>query len=653
MGVASDIVIIVVAALIGALIAQRVRQPLILGYILAGIVVGPYTGGITVGDVHEIELLAEIGVALLLFGLGLEFSLSELKSVRNIALFGTPLQIVLTIGFGFYLGKYLGWSFVSALWLGSLISLSSTMVTLKTLMNRGLIGTLSSRVMIGMLIVQDLAVIPMMIILPQLSNPKLGLPLLGIAVVKSVIFLAVMLYLGRKFLPWLLARVARWNSRELFILSITAIGLGIGYATYLFGLSFAFGAFIAGMVLSESDYGHQALSDIVPLRDIFGLLFFTSIGMLIDPAFLLANWGKILSLVLVIAVFKGSIFSVLALLFGYINIVPLAVGLGLFQVGEFAFVLARVGLETQAIDKNMYSLVLAVSVLSMVLTPFASALAPPLYALKKRLFKYGPLQTENLPHSGLNDHVIIAGGGRVGQHIAHILTKLKLPFVIIELNHQRMLECKAAKFPVIFGDMSQSTVLELSKVQSAGLLLITTPSAVISQSIVKQALRLKPDLHIIARSDGVNQTRALYESGVYVAVLPEMEAGLEIARQALLHLEIPAAVIQQYTDAVRRQLYAPIYESASDYHLLAKLDNIKNMLEISWVTLPPESPLINQSIKDAAIRTTTGTSIVGILHEKTFLSNPKADYAFQEGDLVAIVGNQQERHAFKERAGVC
>jgi monovalent cation:H+ antiporter-2, CPA2 family len=653
MGVASDIVIIVVAALIGALIAQKVKQPLILGYILAGIVVGPYTGGITVGDVHEIELLAEIGVALLLFALGLEFSLSELKSVRNIALFGTPVQILLTIGFGFYLGKYLGWSFVSALWLGSLISLSSTMVTLKTLMNRGLIGTLSSRVMIGMLIVQDLAVIPMMIILPQLSNPKLGLPLLGIAIIKSFIFLVVMLYLGRKFLPWLLARVARWNSRELFILSITAIGLGIGYATYLFGLSFAFGAFIAGMVLSESDYGHQALSDIVPLRDIFGLLFFTSIGMLIDPAFLLANWGKIVSLVLVIAVFKGSIFSVLALLFGYINIVPIAVGLGLFQVGEFAFVLARVGLETQAIDKNMYSLVLAVSVLSMVFTPFASALAPPLYALKKRLFKYEPVQTENLPHSGLNNHVVIAGGGRVGQHIAHILTQLKLPFVVIELNHQRMLECKTAKFPVIFGDMSQSTVLELSKVQSARLLLITTPSVVISQSIVQQAFRLKPGLHIIARAEGVDQTRALYKSGVYMAVLPEMEAGLEIARQALLHLEIPVAVIQQYTDAVRQQLYAPIYESKSDYHLLARLDNIKNMLEISWVTLPSGSPLVSQSIKDAAVRTKTGASIVGIIHEKTFLSNPKADYLFQEGDLVAVVGNQQERNAFKKTAGVC
>ncbi|MBU1397743.1 MAG: cation:proton antiporter [Proteobacteria bacterium] len=652
MGVAADIVIIVVAALIGALIAQKIKQPLILGYIFAGIVVGPYTGGVTIGDIHEIELLAEIGVALLLFALGLEFSISELKPVRKIALFGTPVQILLTIGIGFYLGKYFGWSSASALWFGALISLSSTMVTLKTLMSRGLVGTLSSRVMIGMLIVQDLAVIPMMIILPQLSNPKAGLPLLAIAVIKSVIFLVLMLFFGRKLLPWLLAHVARWNSRELFLLSITAIGLGIGYATYLFGLSFAFGAFVAGMVLSESDYGHQALSDIVPLRDIFGLLFFTSVGMLLDPAFLFENWSKILFLVLVIAVFKGSIFSLLAMLFGYINIVPIAVGLGLFQVGEFAFVLARVGLETQSIDQNMYSLVLAISVLSMVLTPFASSMAPLLYKLKKRLFKYEPLLTENIPHYGLKDHVVIAGGGRVGQHIAQILTQLNLPFVIIELNHQRMLECKTSNYPVIYGDMSQPTALDISKVQEARLLLITTPSVVTSQSIVKQAHLLKPALHIIVRAEGVEQSRALYESGVYMAVLPEMEAGLEIARQALLHLEIPVAVIQEYTDAVRQQLYAPIYQSNHDHQLLAKLNNIKNMLEISWVTLTHGSPLISKSIKDAAVRTKTGASIVGIIHEKVFFPNPKTDYSFREGDLVAVVGNQQERNNFKKLAGV-
>ncbi|MCI5209386.1 MAG: portal protein, partial [Candidatus Electrothrix sp. ATG2] len=480
MGVAADIVIIVVAALIGALIAQRVKQPLILGYIVAGIVVGPNTGGVTVGDIHEIELLAEIGVALLLFALGLEFSIGELRPVRNIALLGTPIQILLTIAFGFVLGRYLGFSLAHAIWFGALISLSSTMVTLKTLMSRGLLGTLSSKVMIGMLIIQDLAIIPMMIILPQLSNPEAGLPILAIAIVKSVVFLVLMFYFGRKLLPWLMEHVAQWNSRELFILSITAIGLGIGYATYLFGLSFAFGAFVAGMVLSESDYGHQALSDIIPLRDIFGLLFFTSVGMLLDPVYLFKNWFIILSLCLGIALFKGVIFSTLAVLFRYGNIVPIAVGFGLFQVGEFSFVLARLGLETKSIDQDMYSLVLAVSVLSMVLTPFASALTAPLYKIKKRRFQREPLQTENIPHSGLESHIVIAGGGRVGQHIAQVLMQLSIPFVIIEVNHQRMLECKAAKYPVIYGDISHSTVFELAKVDAAKLLLITTPDVTTS-----------------------------------------------------------------------------------------------------------------------------------------------------------------------------
>ncbi|MEW6220073.1 MAG: cation:proton antiporter [Thermodesulfobacteriota bacterium] len=651
MGVAADIVIIVVAALLGALLAQRLRQPLILGYILAGIVVGPHTGGVTVGDIHEIELLAEIGVALLLFALGLEFSLNELKPVRAIALFGTPVQILLTMGLGYGLGRYLGWPAASALWLGAMISLSSTMVTLKTLMSRGLMGTLSSRVMIGMLVVQDLAVVPMMIILPQLSSPEVDLSLMAIAVVKSALFLVLMLVLGRRILPWLLGQVAQWGSRELFILAVTAIGLGVGYATYLFGLSFAFGAFAAGMVLSESDYGHQALSDIIPLRDIFGLLFFTSVGMLLDPVFLFENGRRILALVLVIAIGKGSVFSVLARLFGYVNIIPIAVGVGLFQVGEFAFVLARVGLEAGALGQDMYSLVLAVSVSSMVLTPFASALAAPLYALRKRLFKQEPLQTVNIPSSGLQDHVVIAGGGRVGQHIAQVLTRLSVPFVIIELSHQRLVECKNAGFPVIYGDMIQATVIDVSQIHAARLLLVTTPSLVVSQSIVQQVHRVRPELHIIARATAADQARILYESGVYMAVLPEMEAGLEIARQALVHLDIPAAVIQQYTDAVRQEIYAPIYESSPDDHLLAKLDNIRNMLEITWVTLAAGSPLVSSSIKEAAVRTRTGASVVAIIHGRQFQANPGAEYLFQDGDLVAVVGNQQERNAFKRLAG--
>ncbi|MCE5212378.1 MAG: cation:proton antiporter, partial [Deltaproteobacteria bacterium] len=280
MGLAGDIVIIVMAALVGGLIAQALKQPLILGYILAGVAVGPYTGGVTVSDIHNVEKLAEIGVALLLFALGLEFSLRELKPVRAIALLGTPLQIILTTLYGFFIGQFFGWSWTSSVWFGALISLSSTMVIIKTLEKQGMMGTLSSRVMIGVLIVQDLAVVPMLIILPQLNNVQNGVSILLIAALKAAVFLLVVILIGTKIIPRLMRYIANWNSRELFLIATTAIGLGIGYGTYLFGLSFAFGAFVAGMLLSESDYGYQALSDIIPLRDVFSLLFFTSIGML-------------------------------------------------------------------------------------------------------------------------------------------------------------------------------------------------------------------------------------------------------------------------------------------------------------------------------------------------------------------------------------
>src|SRR3712207_3333420 len=300
MGIAADIAIIVVAALFGGFLAQRLNQPLILGYIVAGILVGPYTGGVTVTEIHDIELLAEIGVALLLFALGIEFSLKKLQRVRRIALLGTPIQLLLTMLVGYGIGQLLGWSPYESLWFGAMIALSSTMVILKTLMAQGTLDTLPGRIMLGMLIVQDFAVVPMMIILPELNNLERGLPILGWAVLRAALFLLAMIYGGTRLIPALLKRVAAWNSRELFLISVMALGLGIGYASYLVGLSFAFGAFVAGMVLSESEYSHQALSDVIPLRDIFGMLFFVSVGMLLDPAFLAANVLTVLLLVILV-----------------------------------------------------------------------------------------------------------------------------------------------------------------------------------------------------------------------------------------------------------------------------------------------------------------------------------------------------------------
>ncbi len=647
MGIAGDIVIIVLASLIGGLFAQKLKQPLILGYIFAGMLVGPHTGRVIVSGIHDIELLAEIGVALLLFALGLEFSLKKLKPVRHIALIGTPLQMILTIAYGFLIGQGLGWDWISSLWFGSMISLSSTMVILKTLMNQGWMGTLSSRVMIGMLIVQDLAVVPLMIILPQLNDPKTGLPLLIPAFLKAALFLTLMIVLGTRLLPRVMTYIARWNSRELFLLAITAIGLGIGYLTYLSGLSFAFGAFAAGMVLGESDYGYQALSDIIPLRDLFGLLFFASVGMLLDPNFLIANIAEVLLMVLLVAIGKGVIFAVIAGCFGYGNVVPLAVGLGLFQIGEFSFVLARTGIHTKSIGTEVYSLILTTAVMTMLLTPLVSGLTAPLYALRKRQFRHEPLQTVNLPETELRNHVVIAGGGRIGQHVARVLQSLGLAFVITEPDYHRFEQLKAASLPVIYGDASQSVVLEAAEIGHARLLLITVPSVIVSRSVVQQARVLNPSVNIVARAESIEQMKALYDSGVYEVVQPEFEAGLEITRQALLHLHVPATEIQGYTDAIRRELYAPLYQANYEYRTVSQLQHAGDMLELTWVKLGPGSPLKGQTIREAGIRTRTGASVVGVLRDGTFFPNPDAEYCFADSDLVAVIGGTREREAFQ------
>lgn len=554
MGLSGDIAIIIIAALLGGLIAQRLKQPLILGYILAGIVIGPYTGGVTISEIPTIEKLAEIGVALLLFALGIEFSFRELKPVRNIALFGTPLQIISTMAFGFGIGRLFGWEWAPSLWFGALISLSSTMVLLKTLENQGMIGTLSSRVMIGVLIVQDLAIVPMLIILPLANNPQAGLPALALAVLKAFIFLVLIIYIGTRVIPRVMKHVANWNSRELFLVATTALGLGIGYGTYLFGLTFAFGAFVAGMLLSESDYGYQALSDIIPLRDIFSLLFFTSIGMLLNLGYLANHWGTILLLVLIVMTGKAFIFVVLSGIFRYRNVIPFAMGLGLCQVGEFSFVLGRVGINTNSISEEFYSLVLTMTVITMLLTPFISGLTAPLYALWSRRFKPADLKPINFPRFGLRNHIVIAGGGRMGKYIATVLRKTNIPFVLLELNSRRVEAIKETGFPILFGDATKETILEAAELNKARLVLITTPVTLISQTIASQVRNLNPHIGIIARAESMEQTEELRDMGVTHVIQPEFEASIEFAHQALLHLGVPTDQIWQLFDEARREL---------------------------------------------------------------------------------------------------
>ena len=643
MGIATDITLIVIAGCISGLFMQRLGQPLVLGYILCGIILGPYTGGFTVSSVHEIELLAEIGVALLLFALGLEFSLKDLKPVKRIALMGAPLQMLLTMGVGYGLGQILGWSFKESLWFGALISLSSTMVILKSLMNQGWLGTLSSRVMIGMLIIQDLAVVPLMIILPQLNNPSMGLQILGFAALKAALFLLTMVLLGTRLLPKLLAHIAALGSRELFLISITAMGLGIGYLTWVVGLSFAFGAFVAGLVLSESDYGHQALSDIIPLRDLFGLLFFTSVGMLLDPGFLFSHFGKVILLVTVVSLAKGGIFAAMARLFSYGNVIPLAVGLGLFQVGEFSFVLARIGISTNSISRDLYSLVLTTAILTMALTPIISGQTSRLYALRRKWFRNEPLDTVNVPQEGLRDHVIIVGAGRTGRYISGVLQKMELPFLMIEIDQRRVEEAKERQIPVVYGDASHAIVLEAADILTASLVLITTPGTVVAQAVVGRVRETRDDLTIITRASDMESIELFRDKGVAEVVLPEFEAALEMLRKALGHMHTPPTQIHQEVESLRVRTFQPILGDIFKPTALSQLRGAESAFDLEWICVERGSELSGATLESARIRARTGASVVALLRGDELLANPAPDLPLEAGDLMATIGTQIAR----------
>jgi monovalent cation:H+ antiporter-2, CPA2 family len=466
-------------------------------------------------------------------------------------------------------------------------------------------------------------------------------------VLRATIFIALMVIFGRRVLPWLMARIAAWNSRELFLISVVAIGLGVGYGTYLFGLSFAFGAFVAGVVLSQSDYSHQALADVEPLRDVFTMLFFVSVGMLLDPAFLVENAGVVALVVLLVFAVKGLLFAGVVRAFGYGNIVPFAVGLGLFQVGEFSFVIARVGLNAEAISQRSYSIMLTTAVITMALTPFTTRLAPFLYGRWREKFPRELLRTFNLPERGLRDHVLIAGYGRVGTFVTRLLGRLGRPFVVVDSNPERTDEARDSGYPTVFGAAGTEPVLEAAGVRKARLVIVTIPDPVGTRLVVERVRSINPNVHVVVRSTTVEQLDELGRLGVYEAVHPESEAGLELGRQALYHLGVAAGDIQRFADEVRRELYAPITRQGVDDGLLAQLRRASREIETEWVRLPGGDTLAGKTIGELRIRGSTGASIVAVVRGEEVMPNPGPGVALRAGDLVGVLGTPDQLAAFR------
>jgi CPA2 family monovalent cation:H+ antiporter-2 len=532
-----SIAILLAAALVGGMIAHRLRQPVILGYLVVGVAVGPHALGL-VGDVALVEAVATMGVALLMFTLGLEISVSQLRQVGRVGLWGGIAQILVTFVLGLVVGiTLLHWSLSQAVILGLVISLSSTMVCLKILMERGELDSVHGRIMLAILILQDISVVLMVLVMPLLGGTLESLPLaLAIAIGKAALFVGVAIALGLWVLPWLMGRIAGIRTRELFLLTVLVLCLGAAIGTYIFGLSVVFGAFVIGLVLRESRFAHQALAEITPLRDIFATLFFISLGMLLSPRFLIDHWPLVALLVVIIIVLKFLVVFGIVRLFGYSGRIAFLAGGGLFQIGEFSFILAQGGMHTGIISEELYSLIIASAIITMILTPLSMSFTSWLYPkLVPAPAGVAAEDTSPLPAPNLSEAkpVVLAGYGRVGENIAQGLQDAGVPYIVIEIDPELISKLRYRGIACIYGDASNVHVLSRAGLKRAKALVITFPDPVAVMTAAQTALRINPRLKIVARAHRAKEVESLKRLGVREIVSPEYEASLEFLQRTL------------------------------------------------------------------------------------------------------------------------
>lgn len=545
-----SVAIILAAALIGALLAGRLHLPVIMGYLAVGAIAGPYALGL-VQDVGIVETMASIGIVLLMFSLGMEFSFGDLRRVGMVGIGGGFAQIVLTSLFGYFIGKFLfGWPSSDAVFLGFMISMSSTMIVLKILIDRGEISSLHGRILMAILLVQDIAVVPLMVILPALGQSAALLPSLGIALLKAAAFLGAILVIGYWAIPLLLGHVARTRSREVFLIAVLAISFGSAFSTKYFGVSQALGAFAAGMLISRSQFAHQALADTVPFRDAFAAVFFVSLGMLANPRIAVENWPIVISLVGAVVVGKFLLSSGIVRHFNYGPKTVLLVGAGLAQIGEFSFVLGQAGLATGVLSSQGHSIIISGAVITMLVTPAAFKGADKGYQwlssshrLSSWVARKGAVKVDNTVQL-ISNHVVICGHGRAGGNLATILRKYDIPYVVIELNPRTVSDLCSQGVPCIFGDAGNPRILSLARAESARVLALTCPDSMAQSEATAYVKQANPGIDVITRLTDLGQPGPLKSLGVSEVVDPAFEASLEFVRHILGYYGVPGPEVE-------------------------------------------------------------------------------------------------------------
>ncbi|MGH2532646.1 MAG: cation:proton antiporter [Thermomicrobiales bacterium] len=564
-GLLVNMVVAMLAALLGAFIAARLRQSVILGYIVAGIVIGPFTPGF-VGDVPTVAALADIGIILLMFAIGVQFSLRDLLAAGKVATLGSTLQVLVMIGLGYIVGVWLGWEPLEALFFGAVVSNSSSTVLSKVLGERAEMDTAHGRLALAWSTVQDLGTVVLIVVLSAMATESDAL-LRNLAweVGTAGIFLALLIPVGLRVLPWLFERVADLRNREVFVLTVAVVALGLAYGASFFGLSLAIGAFVAGVVVGESDLSHQILGEILPLRDIFAGLFFVSVGMLVDPAFVVRNLPLVLATLGLIVLAKGALVSVLANLLGTPTRSAVLTGAILAQSAEFSFLLARVGTDVGAVTPTVFSLMLAGAAASIVCLPGVYRGAQPLAASLegwRPLAAGSPLIADDpVPDDGPRGHAVICGYGRVGRVIGAAL-RPRFSFVVIEEDPRVVRGLRDQGLTAIQGNAAVSAVLERGNPARARLLVVALPDPIATRQVVDYVRGRYPRLDIVVRTHSEAEREFLLNRGVSEVVLGEWELALEMTRHALGRFGVGTLEAQGFIQRLRGQSRLPAPEDA-------------------------------------------------------------------------------------------
>jgi monovalent cation:H+ antiporter-2, CPA2 family len=654
-----DLVSVLAAAAGGGLLAALLKLPVLLGYIIAGIVVGP-TGLGLIKEVVQVETLAQFGVAFLLFALGVEFSFSELKKVKEISLGGGGLQIILTIAVTAAVSIATGWvtSPTQGVFLGAILSLSSTAVVLKSLMERSETDAPHGQVMLGILVVQDLALGLMLAVLPALDKPieELGVAI-GWALLQTALFAVGAVVAGIWLIPPTLQLLAKTESRELFLLGVCAICLGIALLTEHLGLSIEMGAFVAGLMISEAEYADETLSYVEPIRDIFASLFFASIGMLIDPGFLWNNLELILGLVALVFIGKFLIVTPLVRVFGYPLKTAIIAGLGLAQIGEFSFVLASEGQSLGLVSRRVYLLILGTTAVTLVLTPFVLRAVPQLFVWAEgipwlnRYLTQADVPVELSKDAPYKDHVVVCGYGRIGRNIVKLLTDQNHSVLVIDQSESRVQQLRDAGIPYLYGNSGSLHVLEKAGITQAKGLAIALSDPVSTRLTLKRALEIAPDLDIVARSNKPKDIDLLYQLGAKEVVQPEFEASLELSAHLLNSIGLANSEIQTQVQAIRNSRYLEFLPDRTMAVISRELKAAANDLNNTWYNLPDDSPLLGLSLDETALRRLTGVSVMAIRRAGGGeIDYPSPEETLEQGDRLLVIGEGLEIAAFEALA---